>query len=408
MPMPRPFAVWALIYPNGNAWSLETVPRFSFFVAQKGFFIYNIRYRSRKEIIMGRFHDPLFDEGRRKHPFIGFMILLLLLIVATVAVLNTISNSRVTLAKQSVTVSNLPGSLENFRILHISDLHGLYFGPHQEQVQAAIASAQYDIVCVTGDITGRNGDIGAFLELLNLFGSKPVYFIPGDEDPSALITAPHAGNSPLADYIRTAQEHGAIYLDAPMRIDRGKGTLWLCPAWVYTLNYEGALSAYQARLAQVEGMDPSPERDAALAAVKYQLDQLDRIRQAWRETLETHIHIGLTHVPLDDTVLRALRDWTAADNDSHILSISLVLAGHTVAGQWRIPGVGAVRAPGSGDQGGGWLPEDREVTGLSTVHGISQYISPGLGTSAAIGLPGIRLFNTPTVTVITLTSKLTM
>jgi predicted MPP superfamily phosphohydrolase len=378
-----------------------------FFVAEKAFFIYNNMYRNGKESTMGRSRDPLFDEGRRKHPFIGFIILLLSVIIVTVAVLNVISNSRVSLAKQSVTVSNLPGGFENFRILHISDLHGLYFGPHQEQVQAAIASAQYDIVCVTGDITGKDGDMGAFSELLRLFGNKPVYFIPGDEDPAALITAPHAGNSPLADYIQEAQSQGAIYLDAPVRIDRGKGTLWLCPAWVYTLNYDGALSAYQTRLSQVEEMEASPERDAALAAVQYQLDQLDRIRQAWRETLESHVHVGMTHVPLDDTVLSALRDWTATDNDSHIVSIALVLAGHTVAGQWRMPGVGAVRAPGSSEVGA-WFPQDQKVTGLSTTHGISQYISPGLGTSAAIGLPPIRLFNTPTITVITLTSKLTL
>ena len=356
---------------------------------------------------MGRSHDPLFDEGRRKHPIIGFIILLLSVIVVTVAVLNVISNSRVSLAKQSVTVSNLPSGFENFRILHISDLHGLYFGPHQEQVQAAIASAQYDIVCVTGDITGKDGDIGAFLELLKLFGNKPVYFIPGDEDPAALITAPHAGNSPLADYIQEAQSHGAIYLDAPMRIDRGKGTLWLCPAWVYTLNYEGSQNAYEARQAELLAMEASPERDAALAAVEYQLDQLDRIRQAWRENLEDHVHIGMTHVPLQESVLEDLREWTGSDNLSHIRSISLVLAGHNVAGQWRVPGVGAVRVPDVSGQGGVWFPEDQKVTGLSATHGISQYISPGLGTSAAIGLPPIRLFNTPSVTVITLTSKLT-
>ena len=356
---------------------------------------------------MGRSRDPLFDEGRRKHPFIGFMILLLTLIIATVAVMNTISNSRVSLLKQSITVPNLPSALEKFRILHISDLHGLYFGPHQEQVQAAIASAQYDIVCVTGDITGKDGDIGAFLELLKLFGEKPVYFIPGDEDPAALVAAPHGGDSPLSDYIRAAQSQGAVYLDAPVRIDRGKGTIWLCPAWVYTLNYDGALSAYQARLAELQAAEPSPERDAALSAVEYQIDQLDRIRQAWRETLEDHVHIGMTHVPLQDGVLDALREMTAADNDAHIRSIALMLAGHTVAGQWRLPGIGAVRAPRDGAGDGEWFPEDQKVTGLSTTHGISQYISPGLGVSAAIGLPPIRLFNTPSVTIITLTGKLT-
>ncbi len=356
---------------------------------------------------MGRSHDPLFDEGRRKHPFLGFLFLLLVLIVVTVAVLNTISNSRVTLLKQSVTVPNLPSALENFRILHVSDLHGLYFGPHQEQVQAAIASARYDIVCVTGDLTGKDGDIGAFLELLKLFGDKPVYFIPGDEDPAALVTSPHGSSSPLADYIRAAQSQGAVYLDAPVRIDKGKGTLWLCPAWVYLLNYDGALSAYQARQTELLAMAPSPERNAALSAVDYQLDQLDRIRQAWQETQDGHVHVGLTHVPLQDSALQALREWTSSENEAHIHSFSLMLAGHTVAGQWRLPGVGAVRAPGDGAGGGDWFPEDQQVTGLTTAHGVSQYISPGFGTSTAIGLPPIRLFNTPSVTVITLTSKLT-
>ena len=356
---------------------------------------------------MGRSHDPLFDDGRRKHPFIGFMVLLLALIIVTVVVMNAISNSRVSVLRQSVTVPNLPSGFENFRILHISDLHGLYFGPHQEQLQAAIASVNYDIVCVTGDITGKDGDMGAFLEMLRLFGNKPVYFIPGDEDPAALISVPHGSGSPLADYIRTAQNQGAIYLDAPVRIDKGKGTLWLCPAWVYTLDHDGAFSAYQARLSQVQAMEASPERDAALAAVQYQLDQLERIRQAWRETLEDHIQIGVTHVPLQEGIRQALREWMGEDNDAHIRSIALVLAGHTVAGQWRLPGLGAVRAPDDGMGGGGWFPEDRKITGLNTLNGISQYISPGLGTSAAVGLPPIRIFNTPSVTVITLTSKLT-
>ena len=47
------------------------------------------------------------------------------------------------------------------------------------------------------------------------------------------------------------------------------------------------------------------------------------------------------------------------------------------------------------------------MVGLSSYHGIPQYISPGLGTSAAIDLPPIRIFNTPAVTILTLTGRLT-
>ena len=45
--------------------------------------------------------------------------------------------------------------------------------------------------------------------------------------------------------------------------------------------------------------------------------------------------------------------------------------------------------------------------GLANMMGIPQYISPGLGTSAAIDLPPIRIFNTPAVTILTLTGRLT-
>lgn len=358
---------------------------------------------------MGKSHDPLFEEQKRKHPVFGFLILFIALVLAVVIVLNVINNSRINLTKVSVTVPTLPSALENYRILHISDLHGLYFGPHQEQIKAALASARYDIVVVTGDICGEGGDVGAFLSLIDLIGdSAPVYFITGDEDPAAIIASPHEGDSPKADYILAAESHGAVYLDAPVRIERGKGTLWLCPEWIYTLDYEAADAAYEKRLEELQAEAQSPERDAAIAAVEYQAGQLARIRQARRETLETDVHIAVTHHPLQSNALQSLREWSSGENASYVRAISLVLAGHYAGGQWRIPGIGAVRVPASSGLGNnGWFPDDKMVTGLSTVMGIPQYISPGLGTSKAIGLPGIRIFNTPTVTVITLTSKLT-
>ena len=352
--------------------------------------------------------DPLFAPEKRRHPTLGFLFLLVLVLVITMLVMNHVNNGRVNLISQRVTVPSLPSSLENFRILHISDLHGLYFGMHQERLAAAIASAKYDIVCVTGDVTGKDGDVSAFLTLIDLFAGKvPVYFIPGDEDPAPLVATPHGGGSAKADYILAAEARGAVYLDAPQKITVGSGTLWLCPEWVYTLDAEASQAAFGARMEELKNQAASPERDAALTAVEYQMDQLTRVRAARRETLETDIHIALTHHPLQLSALQNLQEWTATDNDSYVRTISLVLAGHYVAGQWRLPLVGAVRAPlSAGLERGGWFPEDEKIVGLSSFLGIPQYISPGLGTSAAIPLPAFRLFNTPSVTVLTLTSKL--
>ena len=244
--------------------------------------------------------------------------------------------------------------------------------------------------------------------MLNLFKDKPVYFIPGDEDPTPLIATPHGSADARADYIVQAEKAGAIYLDAPIGIKRGRHTLWLSPEWIYSLDYESSETAYYKRLSELKAADPSPEREAALVAVNYQINQLIRFRQAKREILETDVHVALTHFPLQTEALQSLREWTASENDSYIRAISLILAGHNVGGQWRIPGVGAVRAPLSAETGNnGWFPNDRQIMGLSSSMGISQYISPGLGTSKAIDLPPIRIFNTPAVTILTLTGRLT-
>lgn len=355
---------------------------------------------------MRRTEDPLFAQPKKRRPFVGLLILFLIVIIAVTLVLNHINNSRVNLIQQRVTVPNLPASLENYRILHISDLHGLYFGANQERLALALKNARYNAVCVTGDICSPDGDVSAFLALLDLFqGKAPVYFITGDEDPPAVVSE---GSGGLADYIREAESHGGIYLDAPVEISVGKATLYLAPDWVYTLDFAASEAAYNAQRDRLLAQAPSPEREAGLAMVDYQLDQLKRIREARLKSQDTDVHIVLTHHPLQASALESLQEWDPDDMNSYVRTVSLVLAGHYVGGQWRLPGIGAVRAPlSSGLGSNGWFPDDRQVVGLHTVMGVSQYISPGLGASSAIGLPAVRLFNTPSVTVITLTSKLT-
>lgn len=358
---------------------------------------------------MKHYHDPLFAPEKRRHPALGFFLLLIVVVLIVLLAFNHVNNSRVTLIQERVTVPALPSSLENFRILHISDLHGLFFGAQQERLAAAISSIQYQVVCVTGDVTGRDGSVDAFLALIDLFQQKniPLYFIPGDEDPAPLVATPHEGESAKAPYIQAAEAHGAIYLDAPVKITVGSGTLWLCPEWVYSLDVAASTEALTARQEELLAEENTPERAAALLAVEYQLDQMARVRAARRETVEGDIHIALTHHPLQLAALENLQEWTASDNDSYVRTVSLVLAGHYVGGQWRLPGMGAVRVPLSAGLGNnGWFPDDEKVSGLSSFLGIPQYISPGLGVSSAIGLPGFRLFNTPAVTQLTLTTRL--
>lgn len=358
---------------------------------------------------MRRHHDPLFESEKRRHPVLGFIFLFICALLAGTLAFNHLNNNRVNLVRQNVTVPTLPSSLENFRILHISDLHGLFFGAEQERLAAAVSDAKYDIVCITGDVTDKNGSPDAFLKLISLFQSKvPVYFITGDEDPDPILSSPHNTDSAKADYILAAEAIGAIYLDAPQKITRGNGTIWLSPEWVYSLDAENDKAALDSRKDELEKEPDSPERNAALTAVNYQIDRLARIRAARSEVTANDIHIALTHHPLQMEALENLQEWSAGENDSYVRTVSLVLAGHYVSGQWMLPLLGPVKAPASaGLKNGGWFPKTNEISGLSYFLGVPQYISPGLGASAANGLPAFRLFNTPAVTQITLTTRLT-
>ena len=291
---------------------------------------------------MRRSKDPIFAPARKKHPFFLALIIVILFIVVTVVAFNYINNIRVTLLKQSITIPSLPKQAENLRILHISDLHGISFGPGQSRLKDTLKGAKYNIVCFTGDAVDKNGDYTAFLELINLFPSTPFYFVAGDEDPSPIIATPHEGDSPKAEWIQAAEAMGAVYLDAPLKISSGTNNVWLSPERVYSLDAKGTEEALKDRREELMKEEDSPAKKAALEAVAYQEDQLSRIRQARKEMLSGDTHLALSHHPLTKSAMENLVEFLREDNESYVSSIALILSGHYVGGQWRLPLVGAL------------------------------------------------------------------
>ena len=107
---------------------------------------------------MRKSRDPIFAPERKKHPGIATMLMLVFLIAAVVVCFNWINNSRVSLEKKSITIASLPRQAENFRILHISDLHGLSFGSRQERLADTLQNTSCDIVVFTGDACDKEGN----------------------------------------------------------------------------------------------------------------------------------------------------------------------------------------------------------------------------------------------------------
>ena len=350
----------------------------------------------------------LFYE-RKKRNYAGCLVypLLLALVLTVTFALNYINSGRVALHKQSVTVASLPSDLENYRILHISDLHGNEFGPDQSTIAKMLQGSTYKAVCITGDVCAPDGSYDAFIKLIRLFPSNiPVFFVAGDEDPDPILTTAHGSDTVKAEYILAAEAAGAVYLDAPYPVTIGKSTVWFCPESMYGLDIAASRLAYQNRRAQLAGGPDAYQPDVAaqIRAIDYRLSVLDKTEEALKAMKATDTQIALTHHPLTENTLNLLQQWAEGDGN-FLRNVSLLLAGHYNAGQVRIPFIGPLKAPES--LGGAWLPKSHMMSGLSVVHGITQYISPGLGVSDDYSIP-LRVFNTPAITIITLTSRLTL
>ncbi len=354
---------------------------------------------------------PLFAPGKKRRPGCLLAALLLPLFLAALLGLNALNNSYVSLATDEVTVLSLPKQLENFSILHLSDLHGAWFGEDQQRMGQLLRLERYQAVCLTGDMVGRSGNVQPLLALIDLFPDDvPVFLIAGDDDPLPLHNQSLAGGQVKADYILQAEQHGAIYLDSPQLVEFDGGRVWFSPASLYTTDLRAARFALEERQRDLQSSaeGQTDKGQSALAAVRYQLEALNRTDAARALMQHGDVTVLLSHFPLDPDEVISLHQGEGVSRKAVNFpgTVSLILSGHWNNGQWRLPLVGPLWVPGGRMGLDGWLPDAQAVSGLATVHGVPQYISPGLGASSAYPWQPFRLFNRPTVTLLKLTSRL--
>jgi len=93
-------------------------------------------------------------------------------------------NRKLKLTQYSYTNKKLPASFDGYKILHISDLHGLFFGGNQSEIHSLIKKNRPDMIVLTGDIIDKdNRDIGAVKALVSNTGKiAPIYFVAGNHE----------------------------------------------------------------------------------------------------------------------------------------------------------------------------------------------------------------------------------
>lgn len=240
-----------------------------------------------------------------------------------------------------VPVSTEYSDMNGFTIVQISDLHNARFGKEQARLLKAVAEQEPDIIAVTGDLVdSSHTDLNIAMEFMKqAVGIAPVYYVTGN----------HEGWL------------GATYGELEKRLEE---------AGVFVLNntmYSGQFEGMDLSIAGVHDPD-MPGNNIVL--VKQVIPELTADAEGYT--------ILLSHRP-------ELFDTYAESN------INLVLSGHYHGGQFRIPFIGGVIAPGAG-----LFPDYTE--GTFTKSGTTMVVSRGLGNSV---IP-VRINNRPEVVVVRL------
>jgi uncharacterized protein len=245
----------------------------------------------------------------------------------------------VAVRRYRVPVRALPASFEGFTILHLTDLHDKEFGAGGKELVELLAHERFDLIALTGDmVVGTRPRLTPTLDLVAAFrklSDAPVFSVSGNHE-WRLERAP--------EFNHKLQQSGAqVLANASSAVRRGEDRLW------------------------VVGVDDPVTRR-------------DHLTQALSGTDDRSPRILLAHSP---------HPYSEAVKQG----VDLMLAGHTHAGQVRIPFLGAPYVPSMG-----FFP--RYDYGLYSSGPTSMIVSGGLGES---GLP-IRFNIRPEISLITLTS----
>ena len=247
-------------------------------------------------------------------------------------------NHRLTVTAVLVEDEKIPEGFGGYRILQLSDLHGQTFGKNQSQLLAKIQKLDPHLIVITGDfLDQKTTDLRALEDLTgDLLEGAPVYVVSGN----------HEGGPLGEKLLQRMEKLGA-------RVLRNEAV---------TLTHAGD----ELLLAGLS--------DPALQIGDFQ----EALKTLSQETAEAPYRILLAHRP------EYLPDYAEA-------SWNLVFSGHAHGGQFRLPGIGGLVAPGQGF----FPPWD---AGLQEAGDTLMMVSRGLGNSI---IPQ-RLGNPPELVLVTL------
>ena len=279
----------------------------------------------------------------KKHRGRGCLTALIILVLIAAAAAFLIKDSRedLEISRYEVASQKLPESLDGFKIVQLSDLHGAEFGEDGMGLVEKVKELEPDIIALTGDFVTDEGDLAAVEKLAaRLTELCPVYFVSGN----------HEFGSGLAVKVRNILERAGVkYLSNEyLTINRGDDEI--------------LLGGVEDPLAYADMLSP------------------DELAQKMNDAAPDAFKILLGH-----------RNYWMTEYPE--LPVDLIFCGHAHGGLIRIPGVG------------GLIGTDRRLfpdfdAGEYNNGRYTLIVSRGLGNSVPIP----RVFNRPEIVCVELSS----
>lgn len=279
------------------------------------------------------------------------MIIISVLVLMMLIAFLYIENNVLSISNYTISFGGLPKSFDGYKIVHLSDLHNKSFGKGQKRLIDVIREASPDMIAITGDLVDRRQyreDIS--MELIReAVKIGPVYYVTGNHE---------WWSGKYEELEPKLRAQGVTILDdKSMMIHRRD-------EWVYIIGVDDAAKTIR----EYKGKKEWGVLEESLEI-------------AMRDAQKGPFKILLSHRPEKMDLYEKIE-------------VDLVLSGHVHGGQWRIPGVGGLLAPGQG-----FFP--KYDGGLYGKGRTTMVVSRGLGNSI---IP-IRLFNRPEIIMITLRSE---
>lgn len=254
---------------------------------------------------------------------ISIMIVLSMLVICVVC-----HNKDLEINKFNVKSKYIPTEFDNFRIVQVSDLHNAEFGKNNEKLLAMLKQTDADIIVITGDlIDSRNTKVDVAVS----FAEKatkiaPTYYINGNHE------------------ARVPEEYE--------RLKQG-----LDEAGVTILENDSIDITIGDKAITLIGINDS----------SFRMELVD-------DTMMQNVSHQLMSVVPDNDNYKILLAHKPHYFDAYANQVDLVLSGHAHGGQFKIPFIGGLVAPGQG-----FFPE--YYTGSYIKENTEMIVSRGIGNS---------------------------